>query len=507
MGKHFAELYPDGSMNRRNFLRVSGAALAGAPCVRTQPARRNVVFILTDDHRYNFIGALDHPWLKGHTPNLDRFVRRGVHFRNAFVTSSLCSPSRATILTSLYMHSHGVQDNFSKLDPGLPTFPELLRRNGYRTGFFGKWHMGGSGDDPQPGFDHWLSFRGQGDYEDPELNVNGSRRRVRGNMTDILTGEATHFMRDNASRPFCLYLSHKAVHAPFRPPDRHAGQFEGLTVPHPASMLYKEEFYRQWPEWVRRRRVTRHGVDGMFDSDEPFDVHYRRYCQCLAGVDDSLGSLWDQLESSRLLDDTLVIYMGDNGYLWGEHGLIDKRAMYEPSIRVPLLAHCPSLFGVSPRPVDSLALNLDIAPAILDAAGVAPPPSMQGRSLLPLATGRPPGDWRREFLYEYAWEQDFPYTPNIAGLRTETHSLMHYPGIWDIPELYDLRADPEQIHNLLSDARQGPRMRGRYVNHVKDPDTRRLVEELQGRMARLLTRTGGDPRLAGQASPDDKFAY
>jgi N-acetylglucosamine-6-sulfatase len=438
---------------------------------------------------------------------MDRMVNRGVIFKNAFVTSSLCSPSRASVLTSQYMHQHRISDNFSQLDPRIPTFSQLLQKNGYRTGFMGKWHMGGAADDPQPGFDHWLSFRGQGEYKDPPINRNGTRSNAKGNMTDVLTSEATQFIKDNASRPFCLYLSHKAVHSPFTPPTRHANLFEGLTVPRPASMLYKEEYYRQWPDWVRKRRFTRHGVDGMLDSDEPFDTHYRRYCQSLIGIDDSLGQVFAQLESSRLLDDTLVIYMGDNGYMWGEHGLIDKRAMYEPSIRVPMMAHCPSLFGTNPRTVDAMALNLDIGPTILDAAGVKATPTMVGRSMLPLAAGRRPEDWRKEFLYEYAWEQDFPYTPTIVGLRTEQHSLMNYPGIWDICELYDHQKDPEQIRNLIADARLGPRMRGRYVNHVKDPETKRLTESLQQRLAKVLEQTGGDPRLAGMASADDKFAY
>jgi len=492
-------------MQRRDFLKT--CASAGWPALHAAPARRNIVFILADDHRYDFAGALGHPWLKGHTPHLDRMVHRGVHFRNAFVTTSLCSPSRTSLLTGLYMHSHGVRDNFSPLDPALATFPRILQANGYRTGFFGKWHMGGAGDEPRPGFDRWLSFRGQGEYRDPELNIDGVHQRVAGNMTDILTAATLRFIRENARGPFCAFLSHKAVHAPFQPPERHARLFEGLEAPRPRTMPYREEYYAQWPEWVRRRRVTRHGVDGMIDSDEPFDVHYRRYCQCLIGLDESLGEVLRQLEESRLIDDTLVVYMGDNGYMWGEHGLIDKRAMYEPSLRVPMLAHCPSLFGTAGRAVDEMALNLDIAPTFLDAAGVQPPGSMAGRSLVPLGTGKPPENWRRDFIYEYAWEQDFPYTPDIIGLRTATHSLMQYPGTWDIPELYDLAKDPEQIHNLIAGARIGPRMRGRYVNHVRDPQTKELVEALQKRLAELLTGTGGDPRLAGVASPDDKFAY
>jgi N-acetylglucosamine-6-sulfatase len=493
-------------MLRRSFLRTAAGGLAAAPAIQTQPARRNLVFILSDDHRYDMVGALGHPWLAGHTPNMDRMVNQGVNFRNAFVTSSLCSPSRASILTGQYMHAHQVTDNFTQLSPKLPTFPRLLRQNGYRTGFFGKWHMGGDTDEPQPGFDHWLSFRGQGEYENPEMNRNGVRGRQQGNISDILTHEAGQFIRQNSSRPFCVYLSHKAVHSPFQPPARHANLFAGMTAPRPRTMWWKDEWYRQWPEWVRLRRVTRHGVDGMLDSDETFDVHYRRYCQCLIGIDESIGQIFHALEENRLLDDTLVVYMGDNGYMWGEHGLIDKRAMYEPSIRVPMFAYCPSLFGRSGRSVEGMALNLDIAPTLLEAAGVKPAPSMQGRSLLGLASGKPQEGWRRDFIYEYAWEQDFPYTPNIVGLRTETHSLMQYPGTWDIPELYDNRKDPEQITNLVAGARIGPRMRGRYVTHIKDPETKKTVQDMQRRLAQSLAATGGDPRLAGEENENNKFA-
>ncbi|MBI4905560.1 MAG: sulfatase [Acidobacteria bacterium] len=491
-------------MNRRRFLQTSAATLAAQ--LPAQGRKRNIVFVLCDDHRYDFIGALGHPWLKGHTPNLDRMVNRGVHFRNAFVTSSLCSPSRASVLTGLYMHQHGISDNFSPLNPNLPKFPQLLQDAGYRNAFLGKWHMGGDSDAPQAGFDHWLSFRGQGEYANPEVNLNGKRQRMQGNMTDILTDEARKFIAANASRPFCLYLSHKAVHAPFQAPERHQKLFEGLPVPRPKTLPYKEEYYRQWPDWVRLRRATRHGVDGAIDSDESWEVHYRRYCQCLIGIDESLGQIFTELEKNKLLEDTLVVYMGDNGFMWGEHGLIDKRAMYEPSIRIPLLMHCPSLFGAGARAVDAMALNLDIAPTFLDAGDVKPPSSMQGRSLLGPARGATPSNWRKDFLYQYAWEQDFPYTPNIIGLRTETHSLMHYPGAWDIPELYDIRKDPDQIHNLIAGARIGPRMRGRYVNHIKDPETKKLVEAMQDRLWTILTETGGDPRLSGKSSDADKFA-
>lgn len=489
-------------MLRRNFL-----PLLAAPAVQSQPARRNIVFVLCDDHRFDMVGGLGHPWLKGHTPNLDRLLSGGVNFRNAFVTTSLCSPSRASILTSQYMHAHRVSDNFTPLDAKLPTFPRLLQSNGYRTGFFGKWHMGGEGDEPQPGFHDWLSFRGQGEYMDPEINRNGVRSRHKGHTTEVLTNEAVAFIEVNKSRPFCLYLSHKSVHAPFQPLPKHAGLFQGLNAPRPKSMSYRDDYYEQWPDWVRRRRPTRHGIDGPIGTDEPLDELYRRYCQCIVGVDESVGSVYAALERLRLLNDTLFIYMGDNGFMWGEHGLIDKRAMYEPSIRVPMIMHCPSLFGSSGRSADAMALNLDIAPTLLEAAGIKAPASFQGRSLLGVASGKTPENWRREFVYEYAWEQDFPYTPSIVGLRTDTHSLMNYPGIWDIPELYDLNKDPEQITNLLAASRIGSRGRGRYVHQIKDAGVKKLVEDLQARLSKLLSATGGDPRLSGLAGENDRLAF
>ena len=477
----------------------------GAPALLLQrPKPRNIVFILTDDHRYDFIGALGHPWLQGQTPHMDRLVRNGVHFRNAFVTSSLCSPSRASLLTGLYMHSHRVLDNFSPFPKTLTTFPQVLQKAGYRTAFCGKWHMGGDSDERQPGFDDWLSFRGQGEYNTPTINHNGTRRKATGYMTDILTAESRRFLREAGSgtKPFCLYLSHKAVHFPFQPPPRYANLFDGKPVPKPASMPFKEEFYQQLPEWVKRRRYSRHGVDGAFGHAATFDDAYRGYCQCLKSVDDSVGEVLAQLEESRLLNDTAIIYMGDNGFMWGEHGLVDKRSMHEPSMRVPLMIHCPDLSG--PRRVDQMALNLDIAPTLANLAGVHWPGTVHGRSLLPLMQSRV-DDWRKDFLYEYEWEQDYPYTPTITGLRTERYSFMQYQGIWDIAELYDVERDPHQMKNLVADIRI-TYQRGRLSMNIPDTERKALVDSLQARLSDLLTQTGGDPRRSGKGSEGDKFA-
>lgn len=483
-------------MTRRQAIRsVAGAFV---PAAVSQPP--NIVFILCDDHRYDMAGALGHPWLR--TPGIDRLVREGVHFRNAFVTTSLCSPSRASILTGLYAHGHRVVDNFTPLNPSLPTFPALLRKAGYRTAFIGKWHMGGESDEPRPGFDHWVSFRGQGEYFDPELNRNGTRGRAKGYVSDVLTQEAERFIGETAGRPFLLYLSHKAVHYDFQPAPRHRSLYAGEPVPVPPSMPFREEEYAQMPEWIRRRRYSRQGVDGMFDHQMTFEAAYRNYCRSLMSVDESVAAVTAALEKRKLADQTIVVYMGDNGFLWGEHGLIDKRTMHEPSIRVPLVAWAPGRFRPGSRP--EMALNLDLAPTFLEAAGAAVPPGMHGRSLMPLlAGGQPP--WRSDFLYEYEWEFDYPYTPTLTGLRTERYSYCQTLGLWDKDELYDLADDPHQRRNLLGNVKVA-RKRGRLVEQIPDAQLKDLVTGFQKRMHEILLATGGDPRRSGLTPEGNRYA-
>jgi len=476
-------------MNRRQFL-----AAAGATAAAQTPKKRNIVFILSDDHRYDAMSCAGHPWLQ--TPNLDRLAAGGAHFQNAFVTSSLCSPSRASILTGLYMHAHKVQDNFSPLNAALPTFPSILQKEGYRTGFFGKWHMGGDSDERRPGFDDWYSFFGQGQYENPPVNDNGTKKTETGNITDILTERACQFIDRNANRPFCLYLSHKGVHFPFQPSARHKKLYADKAIPRPATIWHSEERYAQKPEWVKRRRYTRHGVEGLFGQVISFEDAYRDYMRCLLAIDDSVGEVTKKLEAKDLLNDTLVVYMGDNGYMWGEHGLVDKRAMYEPSIRVPLIAHCPSLFKKGQKPKE-MVLNLDLAPTFLEAAGAASGSQMHGQSWLPVVQGKA-ANWRKDFVYEYEWERDYPYTPTITGLRTEQYSFMLSEGLWDLDELYDIVKDPDQLTNLLSNAKIGYK-RGRMIEQIADPKLKANVASLQKRLAEILKQTGGDPRRAGEA--------
>ncbi|MEZ5351349.1 MAG: sulfatase [Bryobacteraceae bacterium] len=469
-------------MTRRQIL--AGAALA--PALLSQTRKRNLIFILSDDHRYDMMSCMGHPWLK--TPHLDRMVRGGVMFDNAFVTTSLCSPSRACVLTGQYAHAHGVTDNITQLPKSLLTFPQVLQKHGYRTAYMGKWHMGGDTDEQQPGFDRWVSFRGQGEYWDPTINFDGDRKKVKGYMTDIITEESVKFIEQNKSRPFMMYVGHKAVHADFYPADRHKDLYKSEPVPYPETYPNTDATYQGKPKWVREQRNSWHGVDGMYNKRIQFEPFYRDYCRTLQALDDSVGTVMDALESRRLLNDTLLVYMGDNGFMLGEFGLIDKRCMYEPSIRVPLIAHCPDLFAGGKRE-KGMAAGIDIGPTLLEAAGAPIPGSVHGRSWLPLLTGRS-APWRTEFLYEYPWERSYPQTPTVIGLRTDQYSFMHYHGIWDVDELYDIQADPHQKNNLLAEFRTRNEG-GPLFNRITDPGKKALVADFQKRIARIMSETGG----------------
>ena len=416
----------------------------------------NIIFILVDDQRYDELGfvnaILD-------TPNLDALAERGVFFENAVVTTSLCSPSRATILTGQYMHNHGVVDNNTPLRPGATTFPELLQAAGYRTALVGKWHMGGLSDEPRPGFDHWVSFAGQGTYLPTDqfgnismLNINGERVPQRGYITDELTDYAIEWLETaRGADPWFLYLSHKAVHSNFTPAERHRDQYANVRLELPASAeLDKNNPGR--PLWVHNQRNSFHGIEFPYHApDTDLLAIQRNYHGTISAVDDSVGRILDWLDGNGEADDTVVIHTSDNGFYFGEHGLIDKRSAYEESIRVPMILSAPGRF---PRDttVSAQVANLDIAPTILDLAGAGIPEQFEGRSFKGLAEGSTdPSDWREALLYEYFWEFNFPHTPTTFAIRTNDFKLIQYHGIWDTDELYDMRSDPQEMNNLIED--------------------------------------------------------
>lgn len=419
----------------------------------------NVVFILSDDHRYDFMGFMNKvPFLE--TPNMDKMAKEGVHMANAFVSTSLCSPSRASILTGQYAHRHGVIDNQSPVPDSAVFFPQYLQKAGYKTGFIGKWHMGASHDRPRKGFDYWVSFKGQGKYYNPTLNVNGERVSYTDSsyITDLLTGYALDFLKkQDAKKPFFLYLSHKAVHSEFMPAKRHVNAYNGEAVAYPKTMYHPrrdiDEFngppynYEDLPAWTKEQRYSWHGVDFMYHGAISFETFYRSYCETLLAVDESIGQVLDYLEASGLLENTLVFYMGDNGFSFGEHGLIDKRQAYEESMRVPLLVYGPAMIEQGAT-VDEVVQNIDIAPTVLELSGLEPPNNMDGKSFAAMLKGQSMA-WKDTIFYEYFWERPFPQTPTMHAIRTKRYKYIRYYGVWDINELYDLQNDPEEANNLI----------------------------------------------------------
>lgn len=416
---------------------------------------RNIILILADDHRYDAMGFMGHPFLR--TPNLDALARGGVHLQNAFVTTSLCSPSRASILTGMYAHRHRVVDNNNPIPPGTTFFAQYLQAAGYDTAFIGKWHMGGDSDEPRPGFSHWVSFRGQGSYLPTRngLNVDGKHVPQKGYITDELTDYALDWLKSRpGDKPFMLYLSHKAVHSEFVPAERYKGRYENAPVTPPVTEADTPENRAGKPMWAQNQRNSFHGVGFTYHKTLDIASYYRRYCETLLAVDDSIGRILSWLREQNLLDSTLILYMGDNGFMFGEQGLIDKRAAYEASMRIPMIMHCPELFQGGSK-VASLVANIDVAPTFLEAAGLTAPASMDGHSMLALAQGKG-GPWRDSLLYEYFWERNYPQTPTMHGLRTDRYKYVHYYGLWDIDELYDLQADPQERHNLIFSTEHQP---------------------------------------------------
>jgi N-acetylglucosamine-6-sulfatase len=431
----------DGSLARRRILSTPR---------RTGAAPRNVILVVTDDQRFDALGFMRAQSFV-ETPHLDALAARGVHFANAFVSTALCSPSRATILTGLYAHQHRVVDNNHPVAPELVFFPQYLQRAGYETALIGKWHMGGESDAPQRGFDHWVSFRGQGSYVPTAdgLNVNGKRVAQRGYITDELTEYALDWLgQRKGKRPFFLMLAHKAVHSKLVPAPRHLGRYAKAAFRAPPSMSPSAAQQALCPLWVKNQRNSVHGVEFPYQNPEgQLAEYFQRYAETLLSVDDSMGALVDHLRSQKLLDSTVIVFMSDNGFAFGEHGLIDKRTAYEESMRIPLIISCPELFPAG-RVVPALSANLDIAPTMLELAGLAPRVSLPGRSLVPLARGESV-PWRDALLYEYYWERNYPQTPTLHALRSDSHKYIRAHGLWDLDELFDLRSDPGEQNNLI----------------------------------------------------------
>ena len=419
---------------------------------------RNIILIISDDHRYDFMSFMKQAPDFLETPNLDSMAEQGAHLANAFVSTSLCSPSRASILTGQYMHRHGVVDNQRVVPEGTVFFPQYLQQAGYRTALVGKWHMGEATDAPRPGFDHWVSFKGQGTYFDPLFNVNGEHEQAQGYTTDVITDYALDWLKQERSDPFYLQVAYKAVHYPFTPAPRFDERYAEAVVPYPETIADTESNYRTQPNWVRERRYGIHGIDhmftGPFDQDPvpDFEDWYRQYAENVHGLDHNIGRILDYLKQSGLAENTLVIYTSDNGFAIGEHGFYDKRDAFEESIRVPMVAWAPGMIEPGTT-ITKMVQNIDLAPTFLQLTGTSAPDAhvIDGRSFLPLLRGeRLNAPWRDKILYEYYWEWNFPATPTLFAIRTDRYKYIYYHGIWDINGLYDLKTDPHERHNLIN---------------------------------------------------------
>ena len=450
--------------------------------------RPNVLVVLVDDHRFDALGFLGHPFLK--TPHLDRLRAGGAHCANAVVTTSLCSPSRASILTGLYAHNHGVTDNYNPPRDGLRWFPQHLKAAGYETAFIGKWHMGDT-DARQPGFDRWVSFRGQGTYypdgrgtsrkvpqnSDGTLNVDGDRVPQRGYITDELTDYALDWLGDrDGDAPWMLYVSHKGVHSDFVPADRHRGTYAGAAWDPPPNFTPTDAPTGDRPRWLKDQANSRHGAGFAYNLPD-FDLaaYHRRYCEAILALDETTGRLLDHLDETGQSGNTVVVYLGDNGFQFGEQGLIDKRTAYAASVRIPLLIRWPAAVPAGSTVTQTVA-NIDLAPTLLDACGVPWPDGVpvDGTSFLPLLKGEPQ-DRRPATLYEYLWEWNYPQTPTTHAVLTDGWKYVRYHGVWDTDELFDTAADPHET-----------------TNRIADPESQNRVAAMRAELFRLLADTGGD---------------
>jgi N-acetylglucosamine-6-sulfatase len=440
----------------RSLLLIAGAVLACSGNAATPP---NVLVILTDDQRWDALGVVQRemgdralfPWFK--TPNLDRIADEGARFANVFVTTSLCSPSRASLLSGRYARSHKVLNNFTEYPTDLPGYPSRLHASGYETAYIGKWHMGEDNDEQRPGFDFWMSHRGQGNYFDNTFNVNGTRKQFPGYYTTTITEAAVGWIDRPHPKPWLLVVGQKAPHGgPIQPEPRFEHTFDSFPVKKPANFgNYRAADGK--PAWLEESFPTWHGAGGPLYGLKEYDRFVRTYLATLLSVDESVGRIYAALKDSGQLDNTIVVFTSDNGFVLGEHGRVDKRTAYDESLRIPLLVRYPPMI----RPgtvISNLVLSLDLAPSIIDLCGGKPLKQAQGRSFRPLLQGKR-ANWRDAFLYEYNFEAQFPYTPNVRAVRTADWKFIRYPQGDGSPdrfgaELYDLRKDPLEMTNLIA---------------------------------------------------------
>jgi N-acetylglucosamine-6-sulfatase len=455
----------------------------------------NFVVILVDDLRYDEFGAGGHPYLK--TPHIDRIAAEGALFERAFHTTPICSPNRASIVTGQYASRHGIIDNVARdaLSHRLPNYHLELQRLGYETAHIGKWHMGNDGM-PRPGYDLWVSYDGHGRIVDPKLNEGGKYVEHRGYITDIMNRMAVEFVEREHGRPWSLFLAHKAVHPDahqaadgtldmgrfggYIPAERHRELYEDGVFPKKPNMLSYAEVVKNKPAWAEIFELrSTEGSRKLLESIQAgTQEEIRQRARMMASVDEGVGMLFAALERSGALDDTLVLFLGDNGYFFGEHGLgPERRFAYEEGIRSPFVLRYPRRVKAGRR-IERLVICQDIAPTLIELAGGQPGPQIQGCSLLPLFARRK-HTWRKSFLVEYWAENALPWLVGMGykAVRTDRHKLIHWVNrgrAGELDELYDLERDPCELANVIGKPRYAGVRKALYA------ELRRLVAEAAG---------------------------
>ncbi len=433
------------------------------PLFAKDEKRPNLLFIMSDDHASAAVSAYGSHLAKiAPTPNIDRLAREGMLFENAFVTNSICTPSRATIFTGKYAHRNGVY-KFTALDQRQETLPKILRSAGYHTGFVGKWHLHSN----PVGFDEWSILPGQGRYHGPEFVEKGDEHpkgRVRagkrtkypGHSSDVIADKAITYLRERRpeGKPFALFCHFKAPHDTWEFAKRYAKLLDDAMIPEPPTLFddYKgrkalattlQFIGSRWGNHTNFTRQTKH-LEGKERRKLQYQLYLKKYLRCVRGIDDNVGRVLSELDRAKLAKDTLVVYTSDQGFFLGEHGLYDKRFMYEDSLRIPLLVRWPGTVRAGARNSD-IVLNLDFASTLLEAAGAKIPADVQGRSLVSLLRGKTPDDWRTSMYYRY-YLSHFKTEPHY-GVRTKRHKLIHFHRI-DHWELFDLESDANELVNL-----------------------------------------------------------
>lgn len=495
---------------------LSFTALVMIPAHRSSSAtkRPNILYIMTDDHAAHAISAYGSK--VNQTPHLDRLAAGGIRFDRCFATNSICTPSRATIMTGKYSHKNGVPV-FNRFDGSQQTVAKLLQAAGYYTAIVGKWHLG---SDPT-GFDYWNILPGQGRYNDPILYDKDGSELYPGYATDVITDLTINVLKNRPKdKPFFLMSHHKAPHRAWTPDEKHRRMFAGKQIPEPATL---------WDDYEGRTDALHEQKQSVFNdltrldlklippaglspqeerawlAVKPTEVEievngqkktltgtelkkwkYQRYMQdylaCVQSVDDNVGRLLDWIDANGLRDNTVIIYTSDQGFFLGDHGLYDKRFMYEPSIKMPFLVRWPGTVKAG-SVTTALATNCDFAPTFLDLAGAPVPPDMQGRSLAPLLRGKHPADWRDSMYYRYYHDPGHHDTRAHYGVRTDTHKLMYF---WrkDQWECYDLAKDPLEMRNIYS-----------------DPTAKSVVDKLKQELYRLKKEVEDEDQFSGELPP------